>query len=106
MISSATSANATTSARRITGGVSDLLSGRGTPSWATTGCRSLAATFVRSPGDGLLDGGLGGTGLPGATLTIVLPPRETAMTGRDGVARGLNSGCTTSGCHESSVAEV
>src|ERR1700710_1429157 len=90
MISSATSANATSSARRITGGASTLLSGTGVPCDALLGCRSLAWGFWRSPGNGLADTGLAiaalalagvaGTGLLGATLTIVSPPREAAMT--------------------------
>src|SRR5258708_6707026 len=85
MIRSATSANATTSARRITGGASALLSGTGVPSDAVRGWRSPGWAFWRSLGNGLEDTASAGTasagtGLLGATLTIVLPPREAAMT--------------------------
>src|ERR1700712_3017132 len=106
MISSATSANATTSARRITGGASALLSGTGVPSDPLLVGRSLFWDFWRSLGSGLEDTGLAGTGLLGATLTIVLPRAKRLIHNRNGVARALNSRRTTSGYRKSSIAEV
>src|SRR3954466_386335 len=55
MISSATSANATTSARRMTGGCSSLLSGNGALAASTGTTRTgLAPALRRSLGDSLL----------------------------------------------------
>src|SRR6476646_8875492 len=81
MISRATSAKATTSVRRITGGNSPLLSGSGAP------CASFASLRSRGDGfaggdlaaEGLMGAGLAGTGLVGVTLTGY-PPPEAAMT--------------------------
>jgi len=73
---SETSAKATTSARRITGGSSALLSGTGVPSGALDFGRSPEAALrslllggaLRSSGKGLVD-----ERSPGSTRTMVLP---------------------------------
>jgi len=89
MTSSATSANATTSVRRITGGNSLLLSGTGVPSCPLGSCRSPGKGFVGGDLEakglavaglavaGLSVEGLADTGLVGMTLTMVFPrPRR------------------------------
>src|SRR6185312_16077978 len=80
MISSTTSAIATTSVRRITGGNSPLLSGTGMPSCALGSWRSPGGGFVGEDlaaeglaADGLAAGALAGEGLVGITLTMVFP---------------------------------
>ena len=82
MISSATSAKATTSVRRMTGGSSALLSGTGVPSLPLGGWRSPGKGFVggdlEAEGltvEGLAVEGLAGTGLVGMSLTMVSPAR-------------------------------
>src|SRR5439155_9015128 len=70
MIKRPTSAKVTTSVRRMTGGSSPLLSGRGVPSFPLAGGRSLGKGFV---GGGLVTKGLADKGLVGMTLTMAFP---------------------------------
>ena len=72
MISRPTSAMATTSVRRMTGGNSPLLSGTGVPS-RSSGKLSFAAAKVFVGGDVAAKGLLAGEGLVGMTLTMVFP---------------------------------
>src|SRR3954454_15462842 len=105
MISSEASANATSSARRMSGGRSSALSGTGAPSWLLEG---WLVEELRSPGGDLLDerslgNALLGNSLPGNSLlgnsllgaprTMLLPRAKRQC--RE-AARELNSGGTTS----------
>ena len=80
MISRPTRAMATTSVRRISGGISVLLSGTGVPSLPLGGWRSPGKGFVggdlEAKGlavEDLAVEGLAGEGLVGMTLTMVFP---------------------------------
>ena len=70
MISRPTSAMATTSVRRMTGGNSPLLSGTGAPSRSRASWRSLGEGFV---GGDVAAKSLLGEGLFEMTLTMVFP---------------------------------
>src|SRR6478735_5137689 len=100
MISSETSANATSSARRMSGGCSSGLAGTGAPTWLledwfVEGLRSPGGDLFdeRSLGNGLLGNSLPGKSLLGAPRTMLLP-RAKRHCGE--AAREPNSGSTTS----------
>ena len=86
MISSETSANATSSARRMSGGCSSGLAGTGAPSWL------LEDWFVeglRSPGGDLFDERSLGNGLPGNSLpgkSLLGAPRTMLLAAQSGTA--------------------
>src|SRR5438093_11677092 len=82
MITRPTRAVASTSVRRITGGISVLLSGTGVPSCPLGSWRSPGKGFVggdlEAKGlavEGLAVEGLAGTGLVGMTFTMAFPAR-------------------------------
>src|SRR4051794_6539517 len=94
MTSRPTSAMATTSVRRMTGGSSLLLSGTGVPSFPLGSWRSPGKGFVggdlAAEGfavEGLAVEGLAGTGLLGMTLTMVFPRPRGRGHGNNGVAK-------------------